>query len=752
MIQANVNVGNPGPAPKRITRRRGACTQCKQKKIRCDGGKPCSACARANTNPCQYELRYGFWSDTHQTSSPGGPPVNPDHSAPTIGSVVDPGILASQPNAQRNNNEWATLTFDLGPNYFSELGHLLPILQDEDDHTAVMDTISAALEPCEMSISPVEFDGVDVRMDDLCHTMDMSKSPPMPNRDQLSWAASSQSGTTKQTINSESSRSACAPLHIPDHVALDCSLAKSFGLADFPGLDTRSDSISRSLRQVLRRLAAHSLCGSDPIEHMSTSPPPSPLEHPEDDALIKRSIDAFWRPVACFDYVPECQLFLRKPDVAKLLAKAARQTAPSSSLLSTLPNIVVMVGYGAIEEEAAKRSPGSSIKGSGEYLYPKAIVDSYTVLYSAKSGLLKLQVSRPGLQLRPPAAVRNPLDRVQLLPRPAIDEPGVRREGLPARRRPADGQAQRLVSLLPRDAPLGVSRHTPLFQPEHLGILHPEPGQWEDAGDPLAHQLAAATWLGTTFRRVYGPHAQHQTTPERLAETRAREGALAAWRAALPDDIRQVLGGGRRLSPRLGGRGDQSSMPMRLRVFCGYHENVYLLFGPWIRPAVLAEFQNGGGGGSPAGSGSGSGSGSRLSSSLPFSSSTSPSPPPASSSLSSSTSDTQETESARHGGGVADLEPIYALGRCLESACAIIASAHEMLSLDRSLARRLYDLMTVSLCVVVYAIKFGHPSVRRQVTVHLGICCGVFCSLHTVDHALPFDEVLHVVKLIHSDR
>ncbi|KAK8036905.1 hypothetical protein PG991_001219 [Apiospora marii] len=713
MIQANVNVGNPGPAPKRITRRRGACTQCKQKKIRCDGGKPCSACARANTNPCQYELRYGFWSDTHQTSSPGGPPVNPDHSAPTIGSVVDPGILASQPNAQRNNNEWATLTFDLGPNYFSELGHLLPILQDEDDHTAVMDTISAALEPCEMSISPVEFDGVDVRMDDLCHTMDMSKSPPMPNRDQLSWAASSQSGTTKQTINSESSRSACAPLHIPDHVALDCSLDKSFGLADFPGLDTRSDSISRSLRQVLRRLAAHSLCGSDPIEHMSTSPPPSPLEHPEDDALIKRSIDAFWRPVACFDYVPECQLFLRKPDVAKLLAKAARQTAPSSSLLSTLPNIVVMVG--------------------------------------AKSGLLKLQAvlaSNCGhpqlseilsiafncfrdLRLTSPGSVEKVFPRVD-------DQLMVKRS------------VSFLCCLETRHSVFrGIP---PLFQPEHLGILHPEPGQWEDAGDPLAHQLAAATWLGTTFRRVYGPHAQHQTTPERLAETRAREGALAAWRAALPDDIRQVLGGGRRLSPRLGGRGDQSSMPMRLRVFCGYHENVYLLFGPWIRPAVLAEFQNGGGGGSPAGSGSGSGSGSRLSSSLPFSSSTSPSPPPASSSLSSSTSDTQETESARHGGGVADLEPIYALGRCLESACAIIASAHEMLSLDRSLARRLYDLMTVSLCVVVYAIKFGHPSVRRQVTVHLGICCGVFCSLHTVDHALPFDEVLHVVKLIHSDR
>lgn len=60
--------------------------------------------------------------------------------------------------------------------------------------------------------------------------------------------------------------------------------------------------------------------------------------------------------------------------------------------------------------------------------------------------------------------------------------------------------------------------------------------------------------------------------------------------------------------------------------------------------------------------------------------------------------------------------------------------------------------MTVSLCVVVYGIKFGHPSVKKQATVHLGICCGVFCSLHMVDNALPFEEVLDVVKLIHSDN
>lgn len=193
-----------------------------------------------------------------------------------------------------------------------------------------------------------------------------------------------------------------------------------------------------------------------------------------------------------------------------------------------------------------------------------------------------------------------------------------------------------------------------LLQSEHLGILHLEPGNW-DAGNLLTYQLAAATWLGTTFSRVYSPHAQHKKTSERLAEIQAREGVLAAWHAALPDDIQKMLGG--RLP-----RGWDASM--RLRVFCGYHECVYLLFGPWIRPAILAKFQNGG---SPAAS--------------PFSSTS-----PSSASSLSSSSGNQETEYARYG-GAADPESMYALGRCLESAYTIISGANEILSLDRSLAR-----------------------------------------------------------------
>ncbi|KAK8096801.1 hypothetical protein PG999_012745 [Apiospora kogelbergensis] len=373
-----------------------------------------------------------------------------------------------------------------------------------------------------------------------------------------------------------------------------------------------------------------------------------------------------------------------------------------------------MMGQRASEE--AEKRPLVTFKSSGEY--SQAIVDSYTVLYSTKSGLLKLQAviaSNCGHpQLSEILSIALNCFRDMRLTNPGSIEKVFQN---------ADDQlmVKRSISFLC----CLETRHSvfrgmpPLLQSEHLGILHLEPGNW-DAGNLLTYQLAAATWLGTTFSRVYSPHAQHKKTSERLAEIQAREGVLAAWHAALPDDIQKMLGG--RLP-----RGWDASM--RLRVFCGYHECVYLLFGPWIRPAILAKFQNGG---SPAAS--------------PFSSTS-----PSSASSLSSSSGNQETEYARYG-GAADPESMYALGRCLESAYTIISGANEILSLDRSLARRIYDLMTVSLCVVVYGIKFGHPSVKKQATVHLGICCGVFCSLHMVDNALPFEEVLDVVKLIHSDN
>ncbi|KAI0570462.1 Fungal-trans domain-containing protein, partial [Pyrenophora tritici-repentis] len=44
-----------GPRPK-LTRRRGACEECRQKKVRCDGANPCSHCQR-NESLCEYNTR-----------------------------------------------------------------------------------------------------------------------------------------------------------------------------------------------------------------------------------------------------------------------------------------------------------------------------------------------------------------------------------------------------------------------------------------------------------------------------------------------------------------------------------------------------------------------------------------------------------------------------------------------------------------------------------------------------------------------
>ena len=69
----------------------------------------------------------------------------------------------------------------------------------------------------------------------------------------------------------------------------------------------------------------------------------------------------------------------------------ARQATPSSPLASTLCNIVLTVGYMALESEG-KRPPETG-NVSDKYSL-EVIVDSYPVLYSARGDLLKLQVSR----------------------------------------------------------------------------------------------------------------------------------------------------------------------------------------------------------------------------------------------------------------------------------------------------------------------------------------------------------------------
>ncbi|KAI0548951.1 hypothetical protein F4679DRAFT_281722 [Xylaria curta] len=68
---------SPQKPPKTITRRRGACRGCKLKKIRCNGGTPCSACDRTGST-CNYEPRRASETREH---TPGKPQIwnRPEH-------------------------------------------------------------------------------------------------------------------------------------------------------------------------------------------------------------------------------------------------------------------------------------------------------------------------------------------------------------------------------------------------------------------------------------------------------------------------------------------------------------------------------------------------------------------------------------------------------------------------------------------------------------------------------------------------
>ncbi|KAI0883621.1 uncharacterized protein GGS22DRAFT_167556, partial [Annulohypoxylon maeteangense] len=213
--------------------------------------------------------------------------------------------------------------------------------------------------------------------------------------------------------------------------------------------------------------------------------------------------------------------------------------------------------------------------------------------------------------------------------------------------------------------------------------------------DPLVLQVVAAGLIARCFSRVYGKPMLANST----LELQDCVSALGQWRRCLSDHIRQLISGQRFESLH-----EDDNAAVKLRLFCCYHECVYFLFGPWLPPLLGSMSQT----------------------------------------LGHDTETPGSTED--HKLVLAD-----ALGRCLESAYTIISHANEIVSVDKTLAKRLRGLMITSVCVITYGVQYGDPDMRKRSLAYLGICCGTFSGMYLADSSLPFEEILDLVRIIRSD-
>ncbi|KAI0408965.1 hypothetical protein F4802DRAFT_306437 [Xylaria palmicola] len=117
---------------------------------------------------------------------------------------------------------------------------------------------------------------------------------------------------------------------------------------------------------------------------------------------------------------------------------------------------------------------------------------------------------------------------------------------------------------------------SPLLHSDFIDHLSMSPDHIEKH-DALALEIAGTTLLAKTVSRVYVQPVSAKTT----AELHACVSELARWRGRLSDHAKQLVAG--RGFEAL--RGDDEA-GAKLRLFCSYHECVYLLFGPWLPPLL----------------------------------------------------------------------------------------------------------------------------------------------------------------------
>ncbi|KAI0431334.1 hypothetical protein F5Y09DRAFT_305004 [Xylaria sp. FL1042] len=693
---------DPKKPTKTITRRRGACKGCKIKKIRCDGGTPCSACDRTGST-CNYEPRPRKASDARGTDlqTPGNPYVSarPEHNidrtprsveSDGLGSANEPQtspLVGSPPAMFSLDTNMDFLTFSF-PNPAEDLSITQVPPLGGDYH--VIEGISGTQYPVSQSaISsniPLETGEPETGRSTATDSVGALSSP---------WSALERR-MTQVTDYSIRPLKGLPEFCRPD-ADIDFRYTTSFGLAELPA--PRGDSRKHlEICRILRSLTKSQSPISNPKEggiQNRTS-----LSKTTHEATIERCIQA------CFENNAEISMFLHKASVAKSISEV-RESPHPDALSSLFSDAIIAIGLDALQSPIdERRTP--SIDCAEQF---RSLLDVLVDLKAAPSGLLKLQtavlVSIMASNINDPRLSEMLSIGVHCARELRFTNSNTIRKTFTH----ADDQklAKRSIWVLYcLETRFSVTQGIPpLLHSDFIDHLPTLP-EYPEKHDALVLQIAAAALLARIFSRVYVQPASAKTT----MELQACSSELARWRRFLPDHVKQLVAG----QGFEGLRGDNDA-GAKLRLFCYYHECVYLLFGPWLPPLLESM-------------------------------------PP---SQAGSVCDGDVVLSAEDGGGsVTDrrLALNGTLQRCLESAYTIVSHAKEIngsVIADKMLARRLRGLMIISVCIITYGIQYGESDMRKESLAYLGICCGTFGGMYLADSSLPFEEILDLVRIIRSD-
>ncbi|KAI0193003.1 hypothetical protein EV127DRAFT_479416 [Xylaria flabelliformis] len=615
---------SPKKPPKTITRRRGACKGCKLKKIRCDGGTPCSACDRTGST-CNYEPRPRKASEAREPT-PGKPQTwnRPEHNRDRppnedLGNANEPqtlSLVGSSP-AMFSLDPNMDFLFSSGTFSFPNPSEDMGVVQAAPPPPSEYQSVSGTQYPVTYStISPTSPLGTSEFETGRSTTADSigALSSPWPTLDRR---------TTQVTDHSLSE-------YCRTDADIDFRFNTSFGLAELPA-PPRDSHKHLEICRILRNLTKSQSPTSNPKDGSVQSGP----------SLSKTTPEVTIQPCvkACFKSNAEIPMFLRTTDVVKRIFEV-RESPHPDALSLLFSDAIIAMGLDGMRNPVDERR-GSLADGSEQY---RSILDAAVDFHAVPNSFLKLQTA---VVLSIIASNKNDSRLSEILSIGVHCARELRFTNSNIIRKvfmQADDQklAERTVWVLYcLETSFSVTRGIPpLLHSDFIDHLPTTPDHLEK-NDAFILQIAAAALLARSFSRVYVRRVSAKTATE--LQTCTSE--LARWRYCLPDHAKQLVAGQGFQSLR----GDDDA-GVKLRLFCSYHECVYLLFGPWLPPLLESM-----------------------------------SPPQG-----TPARDSDATSNAEPGAGSATdcrFALIDTLEKCLQSAYTIVTHANEIIAVDKTLAR-----------------------------------------------------------------
>ncbi|TRX97991.1 hypothetical protein FHL15_001201 [Xylaria flabelliformis] len=513
---------SPKKPPKTITRRRGACKGC-------NGGTPCSACDRTGST-CNYEPRPRKASEAREPT-PGKPQTwnRPEHDRDRppnedLGNANEPQTLSLAGSSPA--------MFSLDPNMdflFSSGTFSFP------NPSEGMGVIQAAPPP------PSEYQSVSGTQYPVTYSTISPTSPLGTSEFETGRSTTADSiGALSSPWPTLDRRTTQVTDHsLPEYCRTDADIDfrfnTSFGLAELPA-PPRDSRKHLEICRILRNLTKSQSPTSNPKDSSVQSGP----------SLSKTTPEVTIQPCvkACFKSNTEIPMFLRTTDVVKRIFEV-RESPHPDALSLLFSDAIIAMGLDGMRDPVDERR-GSSVDGSEHY---RSILDAAVDFHAVPNSFLKLQSII--------ASNKNDSRLSEIL---SIGVHCAREL------RFTNSNSIRKVFMHADDQKLAKRTVWVLYCLETSFSV--------TRGIP---PIAAAALLARSFSRVYVRPVSAKTTTELQAST----SELARWRYCLPDHAKQLVVGQGFQSLR----GDDDA-GAKLRLFCSYHECVYLLFGPWLPPLL----------------------------------------------------------------------------------------------------------------------------------------------------------------------